>query len=603
VQHKGSIYNSGDLEIDLQRRELRVHGAVSHIGARAFAILEILVEMAGELVAKVDLMERVWPGVFVTENALQVHISAIRKALGSQRASLETVSGRGYRLRGDWQSHQLDAQGPADSLQTLQQSTWPANTNLPIAAAPLVGRSVAAQNIQAQLSAYRLVTLTGVGGIGKTALALDVARLVRAEFTDGAWLVELASLADADLVPSAVARALKLSLGDKVISAEAVARSIGEQNLLLVLDNCEHLIDAAADLAHKIITLCPRTTILTTSRELLRVEGESVYRVPPLDIPAGEHMSPSDIRAQSAIELFIAKAKSLDPAFTGTDNLPLVASVCCQLDGIPLAIEFAAARVAALGVQQVAEGLCDRFSLLTSGRRTAVPRHRTLRATLDWSYDLLTETEQSLLRHLGVFAASFTLDAAAHVIGNQDGAGAQTAIGIASLVNKSIVVPERSPANGRWRLFDTVRAYALEKLASSGELALAFGRHAEFYRDLVLKQSQSGLSLSHRGPTWVGDRQRPSGIALVVRFRRRHRNWHYSHRCICACLAPPGARYRMSGSHKAGPGQADFPTGFECLRLDLALFRARGDDGIRRRHNDGLQGDHCQRTGSRRSDR
>ena len=261
------------------------------------------------------------------------------------------------------------------------------------------------------------MTLTGPGGIGKSALALEVARSVLGEFADGGWLVELASLSDPDLVPSAVAGALRLRLGADIISPEAVARAIADKKLLLVLDNCEHVIDAAATLAETLIRLCPRPTILATSREVFRIEGEYVYRVAPLEVPAIGREEPDHILSQSAVELFIARTKALNSDFSPhAANLPTIAGICRHLDGIPLAIEFAAARTATLGLEQVAAGLRDRFALLTSGRRAAVPRHRTLRTTLDWSYDLLPEPERRLLRHLAIFPGSFTLPAAAAVV-------------------------------------------------------------------------------------------------------------------------------------------------------------------------------------------
>jgi predicted ATPase len=209
------------------------------------------------------------------------------------------------------------------------------------------------------------------------------------------WLVELASLSDPDLVPTAVAGALGLRLGGAEISAEAVARAVGGTNRLLILDNCEHVIDAVAYFVEAFVRMCPSTTILATSRETLRISGECIYRVPPLEVPAVGEDKPDQILGHSAVELLIARAKVLDSDFSlRAETLPAIGAICRRLDGIPLAIEFTAARAAMIGVQQVATGLDDRFTLLTRGRRTALPRHQTLRATLDWSYELLPEAER-----------------------------------------------------------------------------------------------------------------------------------------------------------------------------------------------------------------
>jgi predicted ATPase/DNA-binding winged helix-turn-helix (wHTH) protein len=480
------VYASGECVIDLARRELRVHGSPVPVGGRAFEVIEVLARSAGELVTKDELMDRIWPGAVVMENTLQVHAVAIRKALGPYRGLLKTESRRGYRLLGDWTVRHHDAAMPPVGLQKMRVAGESPVTNFPVVVTRLVGRSGAAQQLRDLVSAYRIVTLTGPGGIGKTTLAVKVARRILAEFNDGGWLVELAPLSDPALVPSAVAHVLGLKLGGEAISAEAVARTVGAQNLLLVLDNCEHVVDAVATLAEILVRLCPRVTILATSREIFRIGGEYVYRVPPLDVPAPGKAEPDHILGHSAVELFIATANALGSNFPShAENLSAIATICRHLDGIPLAIEFAAARAAALGIEQVAVGLRDRFALLTTGRRTAVPRHRTLRATLDWSYELLPEPERCLLRRLAVFPAGFTLEAATGVM--RDAGQGESAVieSIVNLVAKSLVASDGSVSAGRWRLLETIRAYALVKLTESGEAARAARSHAEFFRDLV----------------------------------------------------------------------------------------------------------------------
>ena len=485
AQHRQRVYESGEWQVDLARRELRARGAAVPIGNRAFEIIEVLVQSAGELVTKNDLMGRVWPGALVEDNTLQFHISAIRKALGPDRGILKTASGRGYRLLGPWTLRQesTSSADPID-LELAASPAEPFQTNLPEAASDLIGRTIAVQHLRDLLSAYRVVTLTGPGGIGKTRLALEVARRLFPSFHGDVRLVELVSLSDPALVPSAVAGGLGLKLGGNEISAELVARAIGAQKLLLVLDNCEHVIDAAAKLAETIVRLCSRTTILATSREILKIEGEYVYRVPPLDVPL-QHEEPGNMLGHSAVQLFIATTRALQSDFSPDgENLPAIAAICRRLDGIPLAIDLAATRVATLGLQQVAAGLDDRLGLLTGGRRTALPRHQTLRATLDWSYELLPEPERLVMRRLAVFAGDFTADAVSSVAAGGEIAASETVCSLANLVTKSLVTLDAGSVIAHYRLHETTRVYALEKLIESGEFEQVARRHANYYRDL-----------------------------------------------------------------------------------------------------------------------
>jgi predicted ATPase len=314
----------------------------------------------------------------------------------------------------------------------------------------------------------------------------------------------VASLSDPGLVPSMVAGVLGLKLGGDEISNESVARAIGGKRLLLILDNCEHVVDAAARLAETVVRLCPATSIVATSREVLRIESEHVYRVPPLDVPSS-HQEESDIVLEhSAVQLFIARTRELDSDFSPQgENLRAIAAICRHLDGIPLAIEFAAARAAMLGPEPVLSHLNERFGLLTGGRRTALPRHQTLRATLDWSYELLPETERCLLRRLSIFAGGFTLEGANAVMSDQGYTVPALLDEIANLVAKSLVMVDASAPSGRWRLLETIRAYALELLAQSGETDQVARRCAEFFRDLV----RPAMHGSQVQPT-VGDMDR-----------------------------------------------------------------------------------------------
>jgi len=472
------VFEFRSWEVDLAKRELRALGSAIPIGSRAFEIIETLVEAAGELVTKDDLMRRVWPGLIVEDNTVQVHISAIRKALGTDRNMLKTISGRGYRLLGDWTSREDTLPVGPDVSERVRPAAHPFLTNIPVAASALVGRQTAVQELCDLVSAYRVVTLTGPGGIGKTVLASEVARRLFPTFAGDILFVELVSLSDADLVPSTVAHVLNLQLHGDETSPELVARAIGNRRMLLVLDNCEHVIDAAATMAETLVHLCPNVSALATSRELLRIEGEFAYPVPALEVPAEDLEASDDVLEHSAVQLFVARTRSLRADFQPqSDKLAAIAAICRHLDGIPLAIEFAAARAATLGIEQVAGRLDDRFVLLTGGRRTALPRHQTLRAALDWSYELLPEAERRLLRHLAIFPAGFTIDAATAVVSDLE---SSVALGISNLVSKSLVALDGSEAAPRWRLLETVRAYSREKLVDNGEGSQAIRRLAAF---------------------------------------------------------------------------------------------------------------------------
>jgi predicted ATPase/DNA-binding winged helix-turn-helix (wHTH) protein len=493
------IHASGNCEIDLARRELRVLGAAVPVGGRAFEVIEILAQSAGELVTKNELMDRIWPNAIVTENTLVVHTMAVRKALGPYRSLLKTESRRGYRLLGQWTIQRQDAATSSVGVQRVRIEGDSPVTNLPAPSTPLIGRSEAVARLQDLVSAYRVVTLTGAGGIGKTSLALKVARVVLDEFTDGGWLAELASLSDPALVSMAVAGALRVPTGSAGVAPETIARSIGAKKLLLVLDNCEHLIEAVATLAETLLARCPHITIIVTSRENLRIQGEHVYRLLPLEVPAAGRVEADHILSSSAVELFIARTRALDASFSPrAGELPSIGAICRHLDGIPLAIEFAAARVATLGTQLTIAHLHDRFALLTSGRRTALPRHRTLWAVLDWSYELLPAAEQRLLRHLAVFSGGFTAEAAAAVVNEADQPFVVECI--ANLVTKSLVTIDRD-APSRWYLLETIRAYALEKLAGEGERDAAARRHARYFLDRYsrsVSEISAGVSANER---------------------------------------------------------------------------------------------------------
>jgi predicted ATPase/DNA-binding winged helix-turn-helix (wHTH) protein len=478
------IYDAGAWEVDGDRRELRAHGQLVPIGSRAFEIIEKLAESAGHVVTKDELVAHVWRGIVVEDNTLKVHIHAIRKALGPDRTLLKTDPGRGYRLLGRWTT-KLDDK-PKDDIGPTGPSTTRDDlfrSNLPAASFTIVGRTSALRQLRDFVTAYRAVTLVGPPGIGKTTLAIELARDLRAEFDDCACLVELAPLVNPNLVLPTVASTLGLNFESERPTAEAVAQGIGGRRLVLLLDNCEHVLEATAELSGALMRHCPHTLLLATSREAMKTPGEHVYRVPPLEVPKSTHPRPERLLEFSAVELFVGRTQALDDRFApGPSELSKIAAICRHLDGIPLAIEFAAARAATLGVGQVEAGLRNHFEVLTNRRRTALPRHRTLRAALDWSYELLTEAERILLHHLALFAGGFTLEAAVEVTGSAIAGNILDALD--SLVAKSLVTLDES--EGRWRLLETIRIYALEKLRLTSEADLAAARHARFYRHMIV---------------------------------------------------------------------------------------------------------------------
>jgi predicted ATPase/DNA-binding winged helix-turn-helix (wHTH) protein len=477
------IFSFANWAIDAGRKELRLNDVAVPMGSRAFQILETLAAAAGTLVTKNDLFQSVWPGLAVEENTLQVHISAVRKALGEDRGLLKTISGRGYVLGGSWRLDGTSDRSPPGSRLEVQADRWLVN-NLPSARASLVGRDGKLNELVDILSDYRAVTLTGPGGIGKTKLAIELARRVKDSFGDAVALVELGTIMDSVLVAPTTARVLRLAVNPTEISAVTVAEAVGGRRLLLVLDNCEHLIDTAAELADAVLRRCPNATVLATSRESLRIEGEYVAMIPPLSVPDETMEEPELLLSQSAVQLFIARMEALRSNFVPTPRDFLsIGALCRRLDGIPLALEFAAARSATLGIEAVLLRLDKRFELLTGGRRDQLQRHQTLRATLDWSYDLLSGDEQELLCYLAVFPAGFTLDGAVAMM--EDRLSRPSVIeALSNLIGKSLVSVDPS-ISGRWRLLETTRAYGLEVLARKGLTEDAARRHARFFWQMI----------------------------------------------------------------------------------------------------------------------
>jgi predicted ATPase len=363
---------------------------------------------------------------------------------------------------------------------------------LPTPAAQLVGRSEAIAMIRSLFSQHRMITIVGPGGIGKTALAIEVAQGMRGTMRSQIYFVDLAAVLDPVFVAAAAASSMGISVGLESVSPERIAAQVGTERLLIVLDNCEHVVVAAATLADSLLRSCRNVSILATSREPLRIVGERAFRLGPLDVPGPLVNDPREIYATPAVRLFISRMSQGDgsPAEPEPD-LIAIATICRRLDGIPLAIEFAAGRARSIGVGPTAANLDDRFGILTNDGAAPLTRHRTLLATLDWSYDLLTDAERRWLRHLGVFAGGFTVEAAAAVVG--EGLSPIDSLeSIARLVTKSLLAQDQIP--GRWRLLETIRVYALDKLKQCGEYDQAARRQAAFLRDLFFSSAANTLA-------------------------------------------------------------------------------------------------------------
>jgi predicted ATPase len=354
---------------------------------------------------------------------------------------------------------------------------------LPEPVSELIGREAELSEVTDLITKHRLVTLIGEGGVGKTRLGAEVVRRLAVGLADGAGIVELAPLSDPGLVPVSVATALGLSFAAGAISAERVANALDARQLVLLLDNCEHVADAAANMTRMLLSTNPAIRVLATSREPLRTEGEYLYRVPPLPVPA-EGLDTEETLRHGAVQLFVARAQAADRRFSPDERTAaLAAAICRRLDGIPLAIELAAARSAALGIDELASRLDNRPHLLTGGLRTAAPRHQALRATLDWSYELLSESERTMFRRLAIFTGGFTLEAASQVVVDAEISAADVIDGVANLMAKSLVTADFGDTTGRYRLLEITRAYALEKLTDSGEHISLGRRHVEYYRE------------------------------------------------------------------------------------------------------------------------
>ena len=482
----------------LPRQRLLLEGdRAVRLGGRAFDILTVLAENAGRVVPKEELIAKVWPKLFVEESNLKIQVSVLRRAPGDSQGGnryIVTDPGRGYEFVA-----QVGLAPEHAAMPSALSVARPGTHNLPVAVTRMLGREEAVAAIMSRLSRQRLPTIVGPGGIGKTTVAIAVAERMIAAYEHGVWLVDLAPLGDPRLVAGTVATVLGLELRTDNPPGDLVA-ALRDRRTLLILDNCEHVIDAVASLAAAILSGVPGVAHPGDEPRAARGRGRGpAHRLGPLHAPpTASGLTAAQAAAFPAVQLFVERVTGTVEDFALTDaNAVAVAEICQRLDRLPLAIEFAAPRVEVLGViglWRLVWMVAWRF--WAARPRSALPRHRTMRAVLDWSYGLLNEDEQRFPRALAIFAGGFTVEAAAAVAGNATGAG-KGAIDVidrlADLVTKSMIVADVSGANPRFRLLDTTRAWLLEKLIESGETRPTARRHAEFYMALFAALKSQGV--------------------------------------------------------------------------------------------------------------
>ena len=480
----------GRFEVRPEQRAVLVDGAPAMMGARAFDVLLALMERRNRTVTKSELLDLVWPGLFVEENNLQVQVSTLRKLLGP--SVIATIPGRGYRFTATIEPEQADNAGHTETEAPVAAggAVAPATrTNLPRTLPTLYGRAVELADLHTLVQTNHLVTVVGPGGIGKSMLSQAVAHGLADRWPDGAWMVELAGLSDGSLVPNAVAQVLDIKIGSES-AFSAVVEGVATRAALLVLDNCEHLLDAVATLVDAILRRAPSVSVMCTSQEPLHLADEQQYRLNPLAVPS---VASTGALECGAMALFVARVRAVDARFVLDDiNIALAVEICRRLDGLPLAIELAAARVPALGLRALRDKLDARLRLLTVDRprRTAF-RHQTLRAALDWSHNLLDEKERLVFRRLGVFVGGFTAELAQAVaIGAEiDAWAALDHLG--ALVDKSLVVVDGDEPP-RYCLLESTRAFALEQF-SECERADSIRLHALAMRDFLRRVDDDNL--------------------------------------------------------------------------------------------------------------
>src|ERR1700730_1281575 len=484
----------GPFSLVVSERLLTKEGVPVELGARALDILIALISAPNEVLSKKDLMSRVWPDVTVEEGSLRFHVASLRKALGDGKEGaryITTLAGRGY----CFVAPVSRASSPRHDA-PIATAEFP-HANLPGRLSRMVGRDDDVLKLSAQLTASRFVTIVGSGGVGKTTVAVAVAHHLVEAFAGSVLFVDLGMLSDPKLAATAVASMLGLSVHSEDATPVLTA-FLKSKRILLVLDTCEHLVEAIAALAERIVAAAPHVHILATSREALRVEGEHVYRLDALACPPdAPGLTAAAVQQFPATQLFVERAVASGAHLSVSDlEAPIVADICRKLDGVALAIELAARGVETYGLQQTAALLAQRLTLLWQGSRTAPPRHKTLHAALDWSYGLLSELERVVLRRLAVFVGHFTLDAALEVVTSATLDRSAVFGSIDSLVAKSMVATHPIGAMMRYRLLDTTRAYALAIDIHDAEATDLAVRHATYYRKWLEQAGTEWATLS-----------------------------------------------------------------------------------------------------------
>lgn len=493
-------FEFGAFHIDAAEHLLLRDGEPVPLEPKVFETLLVLIRHDGRLVGKEELMRSVWPDSFVEESNLTRNVSVLRKALSSNSGVpryIETVPRCGYRFVGEVRrlTGERATRANVDDLR---------RHNVPDQLTSFIGRDREIKEIEQLLASTRLLTLTGAGGCGKTRLALQVAVASLPRFEDGAWLVELAPLSDANLVTQSVATVLGVREGSTRSLRDSVLEHLRNRHVLLVLDNCEHVIGACAELAEALVRGAPHLRILATSREGLGISGETVWYVPPLSLPdTSRALSPESLFECEAARLFVERATAVNPSLTvGPHHVVAIADICHRLDGLPLAIELAAARVNVLSVDQINIRLNDRFRLLTGGSRTSLPRHRTLEGTVAWSYDLLSATERQVLCELSVFPSGWSLEASEEVCSGDCVERRDVLDLLSHLVNRSLVVVESdSRGEPRYRCLETVRQYGRDRLRESAGSNRVRNRHLGFFFDLAKRAEPELMGL--RQAAWL----------------------------------------------------------------------------------------------------